>query len=98
MKKGSTSGMPAIIVGAFIGLIFGCLITWYPIRLLFCAAYNTPDCEEIVLMAFPFYCFIAPLIGGVAAYLLYRRRREAGAIDSVPPDGTTGEGGGGEGR
>ena len=54
MKKGSSSGMPAIIAGAFIGLIFGCLITWYPIRLLFCAAYNTPDCEEIVLMAFPF--------------------------------------------
>ncbi len=34
MKKGSSSGMPAIIAGAFIGLIFGCLITWYPIRLL----------------------------------------------------------------
>jgi hypothetical protein len=74
MKKGSALLLLVLFSGALIGLLFGCLVTWFPIRLLFCAYYNTPDCEEIVLMAFPLYCFIAPLFGAVIAYLLYRRQ------------------------
>jgi len=74
MKKETNSNLQVVIVGAVVGLIFGCLVTWYPIRLMFCAAYNAPDCEEIVLMAFPFYCFITPLVGGIIAYLIYRKR------------------------
>jgi hypothetical protein len=78
MKKSSSSGLPVIIAGALVGLIFGCLVTWYPIRLLFCAAYNTPDCEQIVLMVFPFYCIIAPLIGSGIGYLFYWRQGDKG--------------------
>ena len=78
MNKGFVSGIPAVIAGAAIGFIIGCLITWFPVRLLFCAAYNAPDCEEIVLILFPFYCFIAPLAGGIVAYWLYRKRRNLG--------------------
>ena len=74
MKMGNISATQVVISGAVIGLIFGCLLTWYPIRLLFCASYNAPDCEEIVLMVFPLYCFITPFLGGLAAYLLYRRQ------------------------
>jgi NhaP-type Na+/H+ or K+/H+ antiporter len=76
VEKGTVSPALAGIIGAAVGLVLGCLITWFPIRLLFCSVYNTPDCEEIVLITFPFYCIIAPLIGGAVAYMLYRRRRE----------------------
>lgn len=76
MKKGNVSRTQAIIVGVVVGLLFGCLVTWYPIRLLFCTAYNTPDCEQIVLMVFPLYCFIAPLLGGAKAYFLYQKHRD----------------------
>jgi NhaP-type Na+/H+ or K+/H+ antiporter len=78
MKNGFVSGLIAVTVGAAIGFIIGCLITWFPARLLFCAAYNTPDCEEVVLILFPFYCFIAPSAGGIIAYWLYRKRRSLG--------------------
>lgn len=74
MEKGRTSRSLTIMAGVVIGLVFGCLVTWYPIRLLFCASYNAPDCEEIVLMVFPLYCFITPLVGGLIAHLLYRKR------------------------
>ena len=73
MKEGSIH-LLAVSAGAVAGLIFGCLLTWFPIRLLFCAVYNTPDCEEIVLITFPFYCFIAPLLGAITAHLLYRKQ------------------------
>jgi hypothetical protein len=73
--KDSNAQILAITIGAVVGLLLGCLITWFPLRLLFCAYYNAPDCEEIVLITFPFYCFIAPLAGGIIAYLLYRKRR-----------------------
>ena len=78
MKKGNAFVIWIVVAGALAGLIFGCLITWYPLRLAFCAYYNAPDCEEIVLMLFPFYCFIAPAIGSAAAYLIYRRQRNQG--------------------
>lgn len=91
MKKGDRSSVPVVIAGALVGLIVGCLITWLPIRLLFCAAYNAPDCEEIVLMVFPLYCFIMPLIGSVVAYLLYRRQGEREATGSDAKDRTGGE-------
>ena len=74
MKEGNAQIL-VIIAGAVVGLLFGCLITWFPIRMLFCAYYNAPDCEEIVLITFPFYCFIAPLAGGIIAYFIYRKRR-----------------------
>jgi membrane protease YdiL (CAAX protease family) len=73
--KEANAQILAIIAGAVVGLLFGCLITWFPIRMLFCAYYNAPDCEEIVLISFPFYCFIAPLAGGIIAFFLYRKRR-----------------------
>jgi membrane protease YdiL (CAAX protease family) len=76
VNKGNVSGTQAVIAGAVIGLIFGCLITWYPIRLSFCASYNAPDCEEIVLMVFPLYCLITPLLGSLIAHLLYRKYGE----------------------
>ena len=74
MKMGKFSNLQVVIGGVVIGLLVGCLVTWYPIRLLFCAVYNTPDCEEIVLITFPFYCFIAPIIGGIIAHLIYRKQ------------------------
>lgn len=86
MKKDTNAIVLTVVAGAFIGMVFGCLVTWYPIRLSFCAYYNAPDCEEIVLMAFPLYCFIGPLIGGTIAYLIYRRRREAVVDDSILQD------------
>jgi len=73
--KGAGSPLLIVIAGVVAGLIVGCLLTWFPIRLLFCSLYNTPDCEEIVLIAFPFYCIITPILGGMTAYLLYRRQR-----------------------
>ena len=76
MDKGNVSHSWAVIIGVAAGVMFGCLVTWYPIRLLFCASYNAPDCEEIVLMAFPLYCFITPLMGGVIAHFVYRRQRD----------------------
>ena len=74
MGKSNNSPFLVVIAGAVAGLLVGCLLTWFPIRLLFCSVYNTPDCEEIVLITFPFYCVIAPLLGGVIAYFLYRKR------------------------
>lgn len=93
MKNNDTSAMLVISGGALIGLIFGCLITWYPIRLLFCASYNTPECEEIVLMVFPLYCFITPFIGILTAYFIYSRRHQSKAEcdGSVLQDGAAGE-------
>jgi len=91
MKKGSSSSTLAVIAGALVGLIFGCLITWYPIRLSFCAVYHTPDCEQIVLMVFPFYCLIAPLLGGVIAYYMIRRKGAAQAGPGAVEDGAAGE-------
>lgn len=91
MKKSSSSGLPVIIAGTLAGLIFGCLITWLPIRLSFCAVYNTPDCEQIVLMVFPFYCLIMPLIGGIIANWLYRRQNRPQASDGAAKDGAAGE-------
>jgi hypothetical protein len=79
MKKRSATLLPVMIAGALLGILFGCLLTWFPIRLLFCAYYNTPDCEEIVLMAFPLYCFITPLLGALIAYLIYRRQHKSQA-------------------
>ena len=74
MAKSNNSPFLVVIAGAVAGLLVGCRLTWFPIRLLFCSVYNTPDCEEIVLITFPFYCVIAPLLGGVIAYFLYRKR------------------------
>lgn len=91
MKKGGSSGWTVVIAGAVLGLIVGCLIAWLPIRLLFCASYNAPDCEEIVLMVFPLYCFITPLIGGAVAYLLYWRQGEREIEASAKEDVTNGE-------
>ena len=92
MDNGGISRTSVIIVGALIGLFLGCLLTWFPLRLAFCAYYNAPDCEEIVLMVFPFYCFIAPLIGVVIANWLYRRRRTVAASDDVSADESAGAG------
>jgi NhaP-type Na+/H+ or K+/H+ antiporter len=66
--------VPGIIIftsGALLGFLIGSLVTWFPIKLLFCDIYNSPDCEEVVLILFPFYCFVAPLVGGIIAYWLY---------------------------
>ena len=68
MEKGTVTPALAVLIGAAVGLAAGCLITWFPIRLLFCAVYNTPDCEEIVLITFPFYCLLTPLLGAGIAY------------------------------
>lgn len=78
MKKSGSSRLAVIIAGALAGMIVGCLITWLPIRLSFCAYYNSPDCEEIVLMVFPFYCFIMPLTGGLITNWLYGRQHGKG--------------------
>ncbi len=83
MDKGGISRSSVIVVGALLGLFLGCFITWFPLRLAFCTYYNAPDCEEIVLMVFPFYCFIAPLIGAVTASWLYRKRSTLAASDDV---------------
>ena len=71
---GKITDNQAIMAGMVSGVLFGCLITWYPIRLSFCASYNAPDCEEIVLMVFPLYCFIGPAIGGLIGHFLTRAR------------------------
>lgn len=76
VKKDYIVGTIFILAGIILGFIIGCLITWFPIRILFCIWYNAPDCEEIVLISFPFYCIIAPLCGGIVAYLLYRKKRK----------------------
>jgi hypothetical protein len=88
MEKGNTSAMIGIIAGAIVGMIFGCLVTWYPIRLLFCASYNYPDCEEIVLMVWPLYCLIGPAIGGAIVYLLSWRWHGGKTADNIQPDET----------
>jgi hypothetical protein len=75
MNKGLVSGAIVVLAGAVIGFILGSLITWFPIRLAYCAAYNAPDCEEIVLILFPFYCLIAPFLGSITAYWLYQKQR-----------------------
>ena len=73
MNKGRGPELPLVLAGAWIGMIVGGLIAWFPLRIFYCASYSSPDCGEIVLMAWPFVFIIAPLTGGLIVHLLYKR-------------------------